>query len=199
VTPARLKGRRVALPFPGAPLDFQTRYLLERAGLDPDRDVEISYGAFTQSVPRLLAGQLDAAALPEPLATDVVRTMGLKRLFVYADAWAAASGGDRLSPQVSLFATGPWVEEHRALVAALVDAWRATSRRVGADPAAAAAAHAAALGSAADIVEEAIRNTIYEVPVFAENRARVLAYYDEVLRFLPGERARLDIGFFFVP
>ncbi len=72
-----LKGKRLALPFPGSPLDFQSRALLAFESIDPDKDLTISYGPFPQSVQRLLAGQLDAVALPEPLATTVVRKNGL--------------------------------------------------------------------------------------------------------------------------
>ena len=52
-----LRGKQVALPFPGSPLDFQTRALLAHEGLDPDSDLSISYGPFAQSVSRLLAAQ----------------------------------------------------------------------------------------------------------------------------------------------
>ena len=198
-TAADLKGKRIALPFPGAPLDFQTRYLLAKAGLDPDRDVQISYGAFTQSLPRLLAGQLDAAALPEPQATTAVRDKGLVRLFRYPEAWAGASGKGRASPQVSLFAMSAWADAHRHTIAALVAAWRRASARVAADPAGMAATYAAALSVDAALLAEALGNTLYEVPTFAQDAARVRSYYQEVLAFLPGEHVPLDDGFFFAP
>jgi ABC-type nitrate/sulfonate/bicarbonate transport system substrate-binding protein len=194
-----LKGKRIALPFPGAPLDFQTRYLLARAGLDPDRDVEISYGAFTQSLPRLLAGQLDAAALPEPQATSAVRNQGLVRLFRYADAWAEASGKGRASPQVSLFAMPAWADAHPRTLAALVAAWRQASAKVAADPAGMASRFAGALSVDAALLAEALGNTLYEVPTFAQHAARIRAYYQEVLTYLPGEHKPLDDGFFFAP
>jgi ABC-type nitrate/sulfonate/bicarbonate transport system substrate-binding protein len=194
-----LKGKRIALPFPGSPLDFQTRYLLERAGLDPDRDVEISYGAFTQSLPRLLAGQLDAAALPEPQATTMVHDRGLVRLFRYADAWAAASGGDAMSPQVSLFAMSDWAGAHARTLRSLAAAWRQASVRAAEKPAEAAARYAGALAVDAALLEEALGNTLFAVPGFADHKARVLAYYREVVKYLPGERKPLDDAFFFAP
>jgi ABC-type nitrate/sulfonate/bicarbonate transport system substrate-binding protein len=194
-----LLGKRIALPFPGAPLDFQTRYLLARAGLDPDRDVEISYGAFTQSLPRLLAGQLDAAALPEPQATTAVKNQGLVRLFRYADAWAEASGKGRASPQVSLFAMSAWSGEHPRTLAALVAAWRQASARVAADPAGMAPRFAGTLSVDAALLVEALGNTLYEVPTFAQHASRVRSYYTEVLAYLPGEHKPLDDGFFFAP
>jgi NitT/TauT family transport system substrate-binding protein len=196
---ADLKGRRVALPFPGSPLDFQLRYLAERAGLDPDRDLELSYGAFAQTLPRLLAGQLDGVALPEPQATTAVRDRGLARLFRFADAWAAASGGDPKSPQVSLFAEAAWAEAHSRTLVSLVAAWRQASEKIAAKPAEAAARYAAALSVDAAVLGEALGNTILAVPGFADHKARVLAYYREVVKYLPGERKPLDDAFFFTP
>ncbi len=73
---ADLKGRRLAVPFPGSPLDFQSRALIAFEKLDPDKDVTISFGPFPQSVQRLVSGQIDAAAeiMGELLAaTDVAK------------------------------------------------------------------------------------------------------------------------------
>jgi ABC-type nitrate/sulfonate/bicarbonate transport system substrate-binding protein len=196
---ADLKGKRIALPFPGSPLDFQTRALLAFDKIDPDKDLTISYGAFPQSVPRLLAGQLDAAALPEPLATTVVMKNGLVRLAEYAAAWGRLTGGDRQSPQVSLFATETWARDNAGLIAQLLTAWDAASRAVAADPAAAAGRFAESLSVEPAILEEAARKTLFAVPPMAENRARVLAYYQAVSRFFPGGARQLDQRFILAP
>jgi NitT/TauT family transport system substrate-binding protein len=196
---ADLKGKRIAIPFPGSPLDFQSRALLSFEKLDPDRDVTISFGPFAQSVQRLLAGQLDAAALPEPLATMVVRKNGLLRLVQYSQAWARLTGGDGQSPQVSLFATQGYARDHAALIALVISAWDAASRRVTAAPAQAAAQFAAALIVDPPILEEAARNTLLSVPSPAENKARVLAYYQAVSKYFPAGPRPLDERFFFVP
>ena len=100
-----LKGKRIALPFPGSPLDFQTRYILKKKGINPEKDLFISYSPFSQTIPKLLKDQLDAAPIPEPLATNVIQSYGLMRLIDYKEAWAEVSGGNKLSPQVSLFST----------------------------------------------------------------------------------------------
>jgi NitT/TauT family transport system substrate-binding protein len=194
-----LKGKRLAMPFPGSPLDFQSRALLSFERIDPDKDVTISYGPFAQSLQRLLAGQVDAAALPEPLATLAVKKNGLQRLVQYSQAWARFTGGDGQSPQVSLFATEGWARDHAAVVAALVAAWDAASRKVTAAPGPAATAFAAVLDVEPSILEEAARNTILTVPSPSENKTRVLAYYDIVSKYLPAGPRPLDERFFFTP
>ncbi len=199
-TVADLKGRRIALPFPGSPLDFQTRYLLARAGLDPDRDVEISYGAFTQSLPRLLAGQLDAAALPEPQATTAVRDQGLVRLFRYADAWAAASGRGSASPQVSLFAMADWAERApaharraRRGVAAGEREGRGRFRRRG------RAVRRRALGRRRPARRGAGQHPLRGADLRRSTRRGSARITRRCSTFLPGEHVPLDDGFFFAP
>jgi ABC-type nitrate/sulfonate/bicarbonate transport system substrate-binding protein len=194
-----LKGKRIALPFPGSPLDFQSRAALVREHVNPDRDLTISYGAFTQSLPRLLAGQLDGVALPEPQATAAVKEHGLVRLFTFFDAWAKVSGGDGRSPQVSLFATGAFTRTRKALIVELVNAWKKASMTVAGDPAVSAVLFAPALSTDSGVLQEAVRNTLYSVPSFTENKTLVLAYYREVLSYLSGGNRPLDDGFFFLP
>ena len=63
---ADLAGKTIALPFPGSPLDFQTRFLLQRHGLDPEQDLKLIYSPPPQTAALLLKGQIDAAPLPEP-------------------------------------------------------------------------------------------------------------------------------------
>jgi ABC-type nitrate/sulfonate/bicarbonate transport system substrate-binding protein len=196
---ADLRGKRIAMPFPGSPLDFQSRTLLSFEKIDPDKDVTISFGPFAQSVQRLLAGQLDAAALPEPLATTVVQQNGLLRLVQYSQAWARFTGGDGQSPQVSLFAGEAYARDHASLIASVLSAWDAASRRVAAAPAPAASQFAAALQVEPGILEEATRNTLLSVPSPAENKARVLAYYQVVSKYFPADPRPMDERFFFAP
>ncbi len=194
-----LKGKRLALPFPGSPLDFQTRAILAREGVDPDHDLSISYGPFAQSVARLLTGQVDAAALPEPVATSVVGRNGLHRVMEYSRAWAALNDGDGKSPQVSLFCTGAFAASHRPLLLDLVEAWREASHEVAANPAAAAKSFARSLDLTPAVLAEAARRTLFLVPGFRENESRVLDYYRQVAPYLHGEKRALDDRFFFVP
>jgi NitT/TauT family transport system substrate-binding protein len=196
---ADLKGKKIAIPFPGSPLDFQSRTLLANEKIDPDKDVTISYGAFAQSVQLLLSGQLDAAALPEPLATTVVKKNGLLRLIEYSQAWAHFTGGDRQSPQVSLFATEGYAKSNAGLIASIVTAWDAASRKITATPADAAALFATVLGVDQAILEEATRNTLLAVPSPADNKSRVQAYYQIVSKYFPAGPRPLDERFFFIP
>lgn len=71
-----LENKTIALPFPGAPLDLQMRYIFKENGSDPEKDIRIVYSPFPQTVGQILSGQVDAAPLPEPLATTLVTGKG---------------------------------------------------------------------------------------------------------------------------
>lgn len=196
-TLADLAGKRIALPFPGSPLDFQTRCILARHGLDPERDLTINFLSFGQSVPLLLKGQLDAAALPEPMATDLTETKGLVRLLDYSRAWAAVAGGDPRSPQVSLFATRAYAQKNAALLRRLSGRWAKACEEVAADPESTARAYAQVLNLEPALLAKAIGYTLLWVPSMVENQARVTAYFQAVREYLPDSGGReLGAGFF---
>jgi NitT/TauT family transport system substrate-binding protein len=194
-----LKGKKIALPFPGAPLDFQTRYILKKQGIDPDKDVQISYSPFGQTVPKLIMGQIDAAPLPEPLATNMVNNKGLVRLIDYKEAWASVSGGDPLSPQVSLFTTKAFSRQHKELLNDLIPHWRRAVQKVQENPKKIAQQFSELLSMPVSVVEPAIRNTLFFVPSILENRQRMIEYYKMIKEFLPGDNSSLKEDFFFNP
>lgn len=194
---ADLVGKRIALPFPGSPLDFQTRYMLKKQGIDPDRDLTISYSPLPQTAALLTSGQIDAAPVPEPLASQLVVNRGLARLLDYKKLWAGVSDGDPRSPQVSLFATRSYTQEHKQLLSELIRVWRQTSQEVIENPTQIAGVFAAVLDFPEEVVRLSIDNTLFYVPSVEENRRRVEAYYREVKEFLPGKRGDLQADFFF--
>lgn len=194
-----LVGKRLALPFPGSPLDFQTRYLLKKRDIDPDRDVMISYSPLPQTAALLTSGKIDAAPVPEPLASNLVINRGLSRLLDYKKLWAEVSDGDPRSPQVSLFATRSYTQEHKQLLNELIRVWRHTSQEVVENPVRMAGMFAGILGFPEEVVRLSIDNTLFYVPSAEENRSRVEAYYLKVKEFLPGKRGDLQTDFFFSP
>jgi NitT/TauT family transport system substrate-binding protein len=170
------------------------RYLLEQYGIDPDTDIRIVYAPFPQAAAQLVSGRIDAAPLPEPLATTLVQGRGLRRYVRMQDAWAEISEGDPFSPQVSLFAAAGAERLSGELLRSLLEQWRAASQYVTENPQPAAEAYAADLGQPVSIVSEALRNTIFYVPGSEENTERVIAY---LLRVGPGEM--VSPSFFYEP
>jgi len=196
---AGLAGKRIALPFPGSPLDFQTRFLLQKQGIDPDRDLTIIYSPFPQTVALLLKGQIDAAPIPEPLASELVINRSLQRFIDYKQAWAAANQGEALSPQVSLFTTRSYAAGNSEMLKELLIHWRGAARQVVDDPIEIAGRFSTFLGFSEKVIAHSIPGTLFYVPSPKENRYRVKAYYEAVKGFLPGKRGELEEEFFFCP
>jgi NitT/TauT family transport system substrate-binding protein len=191
-----LKGKKIALPFPGAPLDFQTKYILEAYGIK-ESQVEFIYAPFTQAIPLLLNSQIDAAPLPEPLATEVVRNKGLKRLIDYRRAWAVVTKGDGSSPQVSLFATAALVHAERDLINRFVKAWEMATKEVQRQPQQLAEKYAQVLATSSGVLNEAIKNTLYLIPTTGENKRRIREYYLLMNRYYKTLSKDLGEDFFF--
>ena len=185
---ADLAGKIIALPFPGSPLDFQTRYLLQRHGLDPEQDLKLIYCPPPQTAALLLKGQIDAAPLPEPLVSQLVINQALQRFLDYKQLWAAAHGGDPKSPQVSLFTTREFAAANTELLEELLRHWQGAVVQIVMDPEAAARRFSEPLGFAESVIARSIPNTLYYLPSPEENRDRVRAYYETVKGFLPGKQ-----------
>jgi NitT/TauT family transport system substrate-binding protein len=194
-----LAGKSIALPFPGSPLDFQTRFLLQHYGIKADRDLKLIYSPPPQTAALLLKGQIDAAPLPEPLASQLVISQGLQRFLDYKQVWASTHGGDPKSPQVSLFTTRAFAAGNAELLQELVVAWREASEQIVKDPHEAARMFCELLGFSQAVIAQSIPNTLFCVPSPEENRDRVRAYYEAVRGFLPGKRGELEEDFFFCP
>lgn len=87
-------GLRAAVPFQGSIPDLLFQFIAAANGLNPASDFELQYTPNPQQAAQMLiAGQVDLAILPEPLATAVIlRTadapLPLRRAFSLTDEWA---------------------------------------------------------------------------------------------------------------
>ncbi|MBI2881896.1 MAG: ABC transporter substrate-binding protein [Candidatus Tectomicrobia bacterium] len=61
-----LKGMRIGITVPGAATDVISRYYLEKAGLNPDRDAQLMPMGGASLAPALRAGRIDAYMLSPP-------------------------------------------------------------------------------------------------------------------------------------
>ena len=107
-----LKGKDLAIPLQGGPLDFLARYLAEKNGLDPEKDLNLVYRALPGGAQLFMAGQLDAIVLPEPLVTvSLARGASAEMSMDIQKEWAKIHGDERI-PFVALFANGDFTEEY---------------------------------------------------------------------------------------
>ncbi|MFZ5630366.1 MAG: ABC transporter substrate-binding protein [Spirochaetota bacterium] len=169
---AQLNGKRVALPFRGSPNDIQFRRLIEIQKVKPI----IEYQQHAQAAASLLAGKVDAAILPEPLASKLIAQHGLARLAELSALEERALPTEAPAPMVSLF-VGPQLSTEKMqrlpeLERRLVD----IVARVEKDPGAIAALYAQKFQVTHDVLREGLRYTHFALPEAGVARKRTASF-----------------------
>lgn len=196
---AELKGKTVSLPFPNSPLDVKTRYLLARAGLTVGRDLTIEYRPFAQALPLLKSGAIDAVALPEPLASNLVHTEQLIRLFEYRTAWGDAVSGDGLSPEVTLYTTGGTASRLHGLIISLDEEIGRMIDFILDHKKELAVRYSPQFAIPAGILEEAIAKTSFWSCDFQTHKQKITEYLDQVRAYFSVPPPKLPESSFFAP
>lgn len=186
-----LKGKTLLVGAKNDAPDLLTRFVLKAAGLDPERDVTLSYvGTSAEAVPLLLAGKADAAVLPEPAASAAEikakqAGVAVTRALDVTELYAARSGRSAGIPQAGLAVTETFLKAHPDVVAALHAASVEAADWVGVNPKAAAALIADSLKLPAPIVEASLPRFRLKVASAMEARADLEAYFQALMTLSP--------------
>ena len=95
---ADLKGKTIYATGKGSTPEYTLLYLLEKAGLDPEKDVTVEFKSEPTEVVALLKAQPEAVAmLPQPYVTAALAQVeGLRIAVDLNEAWEAAETGSKL-------------------------------------------------------------------------------------------------------
>lgn len=96
---ADLKGRTIHAFGQGANPEYVLDYLLTQNGLDPDKDVDIVWGAADEVTAAMLSGKGELCMLPVPAATALsVKSEGnIQPVFDLSEEWDALNNGSQLT------------------------------------------------------------------------------------------------------
>lgn len=186
-----LKGKTLLVGAKNDAPDLLTRFVLKSAGLEPDRDVTLSYvGTSAEAVPLLLAGKADAAVLPEPAASAAEikakqAGVAVKRALDVTELYAARSGRPVGIPQAGLAVTETFLDAHPDIVAALHAASVEAAGWVATYPKEAAALVADQLKLPATIVEASLPRFRLKVASAKEARGDLEAYFQALMTLSP--------------
>lgn len=186
-----LKGKTLLVGAKNDAPDLLTRFMLKSAGLEPGRDVGLSYvGTSAEAVPLLLAGKADAAVLPEPAASAAEikakqANLNVTRALDVTDLYAAHSGRPAGIPQAGLAVTEAFLDAHPDIVAALHAASVEAAGWVGDNPKAAAALVADPLKLPAPIIEASLPRFRLKVASALEAKADLEAYFKALMTLSP--------------
>jgi NitT/TauT family transport system substrate-binding protein len=135
-----LRGKRVYVMARGMTPDVLFRYLLQKNGLDPDRDLTLDYSFPTHIdlAQAVNAGQADLAMISEPLASLAIQNNpALRRIFSMNDEWSRFEGIP--IAETAFMSKAEVLENHREMVEKLLDSYASSTEWVNNHPDSAAA------------------------------------------------------------
>jgi len=174
-----LAGRHVAVPFRGDTPEIIFGQILAHHGLEAEQDLHITHvGTPIEAMQLMLAGRVDAALTAEPSTSAGVlraRMAGrtLRRAVDIQATWGAMTGAAPVLPQAGLALTQGFLDEHGAILPALLAAIEAATADVRADPRAAAASASGPLGLPAPVLAASIPQSNLVARPASEARADI--------------------------
>jgi NitT/TauT family transport system substrate-binding protein len=184
---ADLKGKEIAVAGQGATPDYLFRRLLKGAGLDPDRDLRLSYALpYPEAAAALASGKIAYALLPEPFASLALASRpDLRAPLDLGKLWTDATG-QASYPMTALVASAKIVDSRPAALASILAACKTSIDWVKANPREAGLlVEKNDLGLKATIAERAIPRTNYAYATAAEARQSVEALLGAFLETSP--------------
>lgn len=139
---ADLRGKEIYTSGQGANPEYILRYVLEKNGLDPDKDVTIHFVTDnTELSAAVVSGQAAVAMVPEPVATTcrVQTENGVRMALDMTAEWDKVSGGSSQLMMGCVIARRAFVEENPEAVKLFLAEYEASIATVKADVDAAAA------------------------------------------------------------
>lgn len=130
---ADLKGQTILTTGKGTTPEYVLRYLLTQNGLDPDKDVTITYfSEATEALAQLQAGGSTIAMLPQPFVTSALaQTEGLRVALNLNDEWQKAAGSKLVTGV--LVVRSDVVENNPDAFATFMDEYAASVEKANAD------------------------------------------------------------------
>lgn len=126
---ADLKGKKIGATGQGSTPEYILNYILTANGIDPQKDVEITYyQEHAELATMLLEGKVDIAMLPEPNVTTVLtKNPDIRTALDLTEEWekATAQNGSQTSlAQGCLIVRSEFLNEHPETVKAFLAAYK---------------------------------------------------------------------------
>jgi NitT/TauT family transport system substrate-binding protein len=133
-----LRGKTAVISGFGGIADLMLRYSLDKANIDPKKDVTIQFVPFHLTLPSLINRQVDVAPLDSILSERAAEQYPgqLKPLFSYADVSNSTIGNDHVNALLLVFGNA-FVERDRDTALQFLEGYVRSIRAMQADPKAA--------------------------------------------------------------
>ncbi|MFS8540579.1 MAG: ABC transporter substrate-binding protein [Tissierellales bacterium] len=113
-----LKGKEVYSFGKNLTPDLVFKYVLKENGIDPDKDVSITYlNAASEVGPAFISGKTNLAVLSEPAVTNIMmKKDNAKVVFDFNEEWSKITGIEQGYPQASLIIKSDLIENDKEFV-----------------------------------------------------------------------------------
>ncbi len=154
-----LKGEEISLIGRGLTPDIMLRYLLNKNGIDPEKDVKLNYLSGPQELAQaMIAGKTNVSVMPEPLLTVVLmKNNSIKAAIDLQEEWEEFSSTNSSYPQTSLVVKNDLYNNHPDVVNQFLKTYEDAINWTNNNPKQAAIyAEELGIGLKSNIVEKAI-------------------------------------------
>jgi NitT/TauT family transport system substrate-binding protein len=184
---ADLRGKEIFVAGQGATPDYLMQKLLARAGLDPAKDLHLSYSLpYPEMAAAIAGGRIQYAVLPEPFATLALSANPKLSTPLDIDALWKAATGQASYPMTALVVNAKLAAEAPGAIRSLLAAASASIDFVKAQPAAAGLlVEKNEMGLKAPVAEKAIPRSAYVFSSGRDSRQAVEALLKVFLETAP--------------
>lgn len=122
-----LKGKEIQTIGRGLTPDIVLRYVLSKNGINPDKDLTLTYmGEATEVASSFISGKAGFAVIPEPALSNVMlKKPDTKVLFDLQEQWSKSSGTSSSYPQASLIISADLIENNPEFVDSFIKEYEA--------------------------------------------------------------------------
>ncbi|MGE5473595.1 MAG: ABC transporter substrate-binding protein [Ignavibacteriales bacterium] len=185
-----LKGKTINSVGKGTTPDIAIRYLLDKNGLNPDKDVTVDYTiAQVELAQAVIAGKIKLAILPEPFVTMVMtKNPKVKIIFDIQKEWDKASKTTGEFAQTCLLVKGDLAKNNPAVVNTFLEEYKKSTEWVNANKAEAGQlVEKNNIGIKAKVAELSIPrcNIRYEDAVTA--KPKINSFLEIILKYSPND------------
>lgn len=185
---ADLRGKTIHTSGQGANPEYILRYVLEKNGLDPDKDVKIEFVADNDTLGTLVTnGTAKVAMVPEPKATACLKgNAAVKNVLNMTAEWSKVSGDTSTLMMGCVVARKDFVQANADAVAKFLAEYQASINAVKADvPAAAQLCVTHGIIPKAPIAQAAIPNCNLTFVEGGEMKAQLSGYLKVLFDYNP--------------
>lgn len=132
---ADLRGKTIYSTGKGANPEYVLRYILEKNGIDPDKDVTLEFRSENDELATLLAsGEAKVALVPEPVVTTVkTKNADLRTALNMTEEWDKAAGGESKLMMGCVIARKEFIDQNPDAVKAFLTEYKASIEKTAAD------------------------------------------------------------------